>query len=106
MKEDLIEKYKDKGLKYPLTEEQVLELENEHKYSVDEDENITINTEDNELPFGTKYFIWREMKDNHLKGRGVIWHYNNIGILCGRAGYVLILDNRYLTGLDICTVMS
>lgn len=106
IKPNVIEKYKDMGLKNPLTNEEVLALEKEHLYPVSGDENITINTPNKKLPFGTKYFTWREMKQKHLSGDGVIWHYDNIGILCGCSGYVLILDDEFRTGWNITTTMA
>lgn len=103
-KEELNEKY-DLGFKYALTDEQVVEIEEKYRYPVAQDENITINNDECYLPFGTKYFTWRDMKKQHLNGAGVIWYYDNIGILCGSKGYILV-KGQFKTGLQICTMMA
>ena len=103
--EQLQEKYPEMGFKHCLSDEQIKEIEQEHRYPVPSDEHIEIKTEDGLLPFGDRYFMWREMKKSYEKGDGYIWYYNNIGILCGRAGYMLVKGD-FQTGWNICTMMA
>ncbi len=103
-KEELNEKY-HLGFEYPLTDEQVEEIEKEHQCYVKPDANITVNNPDNLLPFGVHYFTWREMKEQHMDRDGVIWYYDNIGCLSGRSGYVLI-KGEFITGWNVTVRMS
>ena len=103
-KEELNYKY-HMGFKFPLTDEQVEEIESVHQYSIAGDDNITIHTENKTLPFGKDYFLWRDMKKQHLNGEGVIWSYDNISVLSGRAGYILVKDGL-ITGWNICRMMA
>lgn len=101
----LNDRYQGVGFKHYLTDEALFELEKGSCYPVKQDKNITINNDGNFLPFGTKYFMWREMKECHLKRNGIIWYYDNIAFLSGRAGYILV-KGEFRTGWNICTTMS
>jgi hypothetical protein len=100
-------------VKREINVSEIEEIEKKHLCEVKSDENI--NIVNGKLPFGTNYFIWREMKQLFLSrpDEDIIWEFDNGEFLnlSGRRGYVLtrksvMKDRDIITGWAIITEMN